>query len=115
MEEQKLKAGFWVRALVRQCAQLNVMACVARKGDEDAGAILVKFYGGRDHCRVYSQVRDGLGRLAWLSATGAAPVAEDVAEQAIAKTLKWDSDVWVLEVEDGGDKTLHLLSNILAG
>ena len=115
MDEQKLKSGFWVRALVRQCAQVQVTATIARKGDEDAGAILIKFYGGRDHCRVYSQVRDGQGRLAWMSATGSDPVPEDVAEQAIAKTLKWDSDAWVLEIEDGGDHTLHLLSNILPG
>ena len=115
MSDLKLKAGFWVRATVRQCAAQGLMAVIARMGDEDSGAIMVKVYGGPANCRVFSQVRDVHAQLAWMCATGAVPVSESEADQLIAKAVKIDSDVWVLEIEDQSQGAVSILGNVLGG
>ena len=38
----RLKAGLWVRALIRRVETAGAAAFVARKGDETAGMVLVK-------------------------------------------------------------------------
>ncbi len=88
------------------------MAVVARKGDEDSGAILVKVNRGPLGFQVYSQVRDSQSRLAWLCTTGAQPVAEPAADQVIAKAVDVDWDIWVVEIEDRSGAT-SILENIL--
>ena len=99
--------------MVRQCAAIGIVAMVARKGDEESGAVLIKIFGGPQNCRVYAQVRDSQARLGWMCSTGPDPVADGAAEQAIAKAVAWDGDVWVLEIEDGGTQALGLLDNLL--
>ena len=42
MSEPRLKARLWVQAAIRRCIVENVSAVVAAKGDENAGAVLVK-------------------------------------------------------------------------
>ena len=38
----RLKAGIWVRAHIRRCEVAGVSAFVVAKGDETAGAVLIK-------------------------------------------------------------------------
>ncbi len=100
MSEPKLKARLWVQAAIRRCDVLGIPAVVVRKGDTDAGVVLVKLNRGGAGCEVFSQVRDAAGRLAWLRATGPLPVTEDRADAYIARQREVDWDLWVLEVED---------------
>ncbi|MDA8230488.1 MAG: DUF1491 family protein [Magnetospirillum sp.] len=100
MGEPKLKAKLWVHAALRRCAVEGIPAVVVKKGDEDAGTILVKVNRGAQGCEVFTQVRDGAGRLAWLRATGPDPVPEERADAHIARAREIDWDLWVLEVED---------------
>lgn len=73
---------------------------VRRKGDADAGVILLKLSYLEGMAQVLSQTRDAEGNPAWLRATGAEPVADEKAEAYIERSLKIDSDLWVLEIED---------------
>ncbi len=114
MSEPRLKARLWVHAAIRQCSVLGIPAVVVRKGDDDAGAVLVKLNRGAAGCEVFSQVRDGLGQPAWLRATGPEPVAEDRADAYIARQRDNDYDLWVLEVEDR-DGRAPFLDRILNG
>ena len=40
--EPRLKAEFWVRALLRRCGAADVPAMIVRRGEAEAGAVLVK-------------------------------------------------------------------------
>lgn len=71
-----------------------------RRGDPTSGAILVKLNRHPEGCVVYSQVRDAAGALCWTAGTGAAPVPESEADAYVARQLRYDSDLWVIEIED---------------
>ena len=76
----------------------NKPGVVVRKGDADAGGILVKLYG-RSACVVLSQFRDMEGNLVWMRATGPEPVPEEVADSYINRQIRFDPDLWVLEFD----------------
>lgn len=96
--EARLKSGLWVSAVVRQCDQAARPAVVLRKGDPDSGGIVVVLRG-REGLMTLSQVRDGEGRLGWMRATGAGPVDQEAADAYVARALKRDPDLWVVEIE----------------
>ena len=100
MTEARLKAKLWIQAAVRTCTVQGLTATIARKGDEDAGAILIKQNLGGGAFRILSQIRTMDGSPAWLQATGADPVDEPKADAYIARQVERDWDLWVLEIED---------------
>jgi hypothetical protein len=71
---------------------------VLRKGDPDAGGVLVVLRHGAG-LSVLSQVRSAEGELAWMRATGPGPVDQAAADAYIARQVKFDPDLWVLEFE----------------
>lgn len=113
MSEPKLKAKLFVHAALRRCDLEAISAVVARKGDEDAGTILVKVNRGDGTAEVYTQARDGAGRLGWLKSTGAEPVDDARAEAVVARARDVDYDLWVLEV-DSRDGRVPFIDHVLA-
>ena len=100
MPEPRLNAKLWVAATVRSCHAQGMTATIARKGDEDAGAVLIKQNLLGAGFRVLTQMRVADGTQAWLRGTGAEPVAETVADAYIARQVDRDWDLWVIEIED---------------
>jgi len=98
MGEPRIKAGVWVSAALRLGTADNKPGVVLRKGDADAGGVLVVLRG-RSGCMVLTQFRDAMGELAWMRGTGPAPVAEAAADEYVAKQIKYDPDLWVLEFD----------------
>ncbi len=96
----RLKAGVWVQARVRQCDLDGVPAVIVKRGDPDAGAILIKLNRMEAGCIVYSQFRDMDGATSWVAATGDQPVEEPAADDYIERQAGRDRDIWVLEIED---------------
>lgn len=98
MAEPRLKAGLWVSMALRMGDQAGRPGAVLRKGDPDAGGILVVLRG-RDGLVVLSQVRAAEGEASWMRATGADPVAQEAADAYVARQLGRDPDLWVVEFE----------------
>ena len=111
--EPRLKAGIWVKALIRRCDLAAIGVAVLARGDPDAGAILLKLSPREGGCTVLAQARRPDGAAVWIRATGNAPVPEAEAEAYIARQRGRDPDLWVVEIETGAVAEL-LDSPILA-
>ncbi len=98
MAEPRLKAGLWVKMALRLADREGRPGVVLRRGDADAGGVLVVLRG-RDGLTVLSQVRTADGAAAWMRGTGPAPVDQAGADAYVARQVRFDPDVWVLEFD----------------
>jgi hypothetical protein len=95
-----LNTGLWVSAQVRLCDRAFIPATVVRRGDPDAGTVLVKLNRFEAGVTVYTQASTLDDEPAWSRGTGPTPVAEADADAYIARQVARDPDLWVLEIED---------------
>jgi hypothetical protein len=98
MSQPRIKAGIWVSMALRMGNTDGRYGSVVRKGDPDAGGVLVVLRHDK-LVSVLSQMRSAEGELAWMRATGADPVDDATADAYIARQVKFDPDLWVLEFE----------------
>jgi GMP synthase (glutamine-hydrolysing) len=99
-EDARLKTRIRVQAMIRSCQTEGIPAFVTRKGDEDAGIILIKQNLLDNGFIVLAPMRQPDGRLGWFRGTGEDPVSEQQADGYIARQVDRDSDIWVIEIED---------------
>jgi hypothetical protein len=95
----RLKAGIFVRALIRRAEVAGAQAYVVKKGSEEAGAVFLKVSKLDGTCTILNQVRPGDGELAWAQPLGG-PCDEARAAAYFAKQMKFDRDLWIVEIED---------------
>lgn len=95
-----LTTGLWVSAQVRLCDRAFIPAAVVRRGDSDAGTVLLKINRFEGGVTVYTQASSLDGEPAWSRGTGPAPVTEAEADAYVARQVARDPDLWVLEIED---------------
>ena len=100
LRADRLKTGIWVSAQIHLCNAKALPLVVIRKGDPDAGAVLLKIVKPDAGATVLTQTRTAEGDLAWMKGTGADPVTDADADAYIARQLKRDPDIWVIEIED---------------
>ena len=100
MAEPRLKSEIWVKALLRRCSLGGAFAVISSHGDDTSGSILVKVVLLDGRAYVLTSVRRGDGEGIWMRATGLTPVDEADADAYIQKTLRFDPDLWVVEIED---------------
>jgi hypothetical protein len=98
MSDPRVKAGIWVSMALQMGNSGGRFGAVIRKGDPDAGGVLVVLRHGRE-VSVLSQLRSADGELAWMRATGAASVDDATADAYVARQVKFDPDLWVIEFE----------------
>lgn len=98
--EPRLKTELWVQAQVRLC-DLNLLPiAIRRRGDADAGAVLLRLVRERNRSLVLKRVTSAGGALGWMVAAGPAEVDDETAEAYIAREIRRDDDLWVIEIED---------------
>ncbi|WP_088348599.1 MULTISPECIES: DUF1491 family protein [Rhodomicrobium] len=100
----RLKAGIWVSAYIRQLGGMPVPAAVVRRGDPDAGAIFIKVNMLDGYVKVLRPAAAGLdgeasGRF-WTPALKEPRIEEAAADAYLARQADFDSDMWVIEIED---------------
>lgn len=95
----RLKAGIYVRAIIRRAEVAGAQAFVVRKGSEEAGALFLKIARLDGTSVVLSPARRGEGELVWVKPLGDA--ADDAKAAAyFEKQAKFDPDLWIVEIED---------------
>ncbi|MEY3553836.1 MAG: hypothetical protein RL735_2184 [Pseudomonadota bacterium] len=101
-----LRADIFVAALLRRCGVEGAFAVLRRRGAAEAGAIFVKVDRLDGHAAVYGPApqselaeRVGVDRL-WMRLHAAEWINPAEAEERIAREMKFDPDLWLVEVED---------------
>ncbi len=94
----RVKAGLWVKMALRMADLDGRSGAVLRKGDPDAGGMLVVLRG-REGLVVLSQMRTAEGEPGWMRATGPAPIDQAAADAYVERQLRFDPDLWVLEFD----------------
>lgn len=96
----KLVTSLWVSALIRRAEVGGAFATVARRGDETAGAVLVKVYDPLERtARLYAEALAGPdGERRWMQPRPAA--SESDLDAYARRQSDIDPDLWVVEIED---------------
>jgi hypothetical protein len=114
----RLKSGIWVAAYLRRCGVEGVFAAVRRRGAEEAGAVFIKInrldgtatlYGPAPQA-VFDEAQPS-ERIFTALLGGTAPVAEADVEGRVARELKFDPDLWLVEIEDRTGR--HFLDRVV--
>jgi len=95
----RLKAGIFVRALIRRVQVEGASAFVVRSGAEEAGAIILKIAKLDGTVLVLNQARNAKGELVWSRPIGDF-VSDARANEWCDKQVKFDPDLWIVEIED---------------
>ncbi len=98
----RLRSDFWVSAYLRRCGVEGVEAVLRKRGAAEAGAIFVKVDHLDGTASLYGPapqlfVEDSDERLFAPILQGVMPL--DV-EERMTKEQRFDSDLWLVEVDD---------------
>ena len=99
----RLRSDFWVAAHLRRCAIECIDAVLRRRGAAEAGAIFVKVDRLDGSASLYGPAPQALVGDATETRLFA-PVLLDVAgadvEERMRREMRFDSDLWLVEIED---------------
>ncbi len=101
----RLASGIWVGAYLARLQAEGIPVYVVARGDETAGAVVVKLSTLDGKAKAFHRVVDLMsGARRWdVLAEG----AEREVDDAIRKQRGFDPDLWVIEVEDARGR--HML------
>jgi hypothetical protein len=113
----RLKSGIWIAAYLRRCQVEGAAAVLRRRGAEDAGAIFVKVSRLDGSCDLYGPAPQSTfdearpSERAFSPALGGEPKPEADIEAYLARQIRYDPDLWIVEVEDRAGR--HFLDHIV--
>jgi hypothetical protein len=94
----RLASGVWVSAYLTRLRLADIPAFVVARGDETAGAVLIKLNTLDGNAKAFQRSFDMMtGERTWMVLADG--IERDV-DMSIAKQRSFDSDLWVIEVED---------------
>jgi len=103
----RLKSGIWVAAYLRRCNIEGAFAAVRRRGAEEAGAVFIKInlldgtgilYGPAPQT-AFDEAQPA-DRMFSAMLGGGKPTTEGDIEARLQREIRFDPDVWIIEVED---------------
>jgi len=111
----RLRSEIWVKAYLRVCQQKLITAMVVRRGDNDAGAIYIKVNRLDGNASLYGPAPSGFtsseNTQLWMAHLDGPHVNEEDVDQFLLQQMKFDSDLWIIELEDKEGR--HLLEDWL--
>ena len=101
----RLKSSIWIAAYLRRCQTEGVFGAVRRRGAEEAGAVFVKLALLDGNAMLYGPAPqtaydDSRPIERVFSPVSPQPVPEQAVEERLAKEIRFDPDVWIVEIED---------------
>jgi hypothetical protein len=112
----RLKSEIWVKAYIRRCRIEGADALLVRRGDADAGAIYIKVSRLDGTALLYGPAPAGLEvareERHWQPCLEGGATAEAEADAYLARQVSFDSDIWIVTVEDRAGR--HFLDDWLA-
>jgi len=100
----RVTSEIWVKAYLRRCQAEAVPVVVVRRGDAAAGAIFISVDKLDGTVFLFGPAPAGLTVTdtdrRWTRCLGAMPASQEEASVYIAQQLKFDPDLWLIEVED---------------
>jgi len=100
----RVKSEIWVRAYLRRCQAAGVPAVVARRGDEAAGAIFICVDRLDGTVTLYGPAPAGIEgsetERRWVNCMQPEPVSGAEASAYLARQSRFDSDLWIIGIED---------------
>lgn len=112
----RLKSAIWVAAYLRRCQVEGVFAVLRRRGAEEAGAVFVKINRLDGTVSLYGPAPqsafDGShpADRVFAPCFAAEPVPEVDADAYLARQLRFDPDLWIIEAEDRAGR--HFLGQL---
>jgi hypothetical protein len=95
----RLISAIQVKAIIRRAEVAGAHAFLVRRGQEEAGALLLKLSRLDGSFMVLNQARRGDGELVWTRPLGES-ADESTVNAYLEKQLRFDPDLWILEIED---------------
>ena len=100
-----LRADIFVQAYLRRCTVEGAYAVLRRRGAAEAGAIFVKIDRLDGTCALYGPApqselaQAGVDRV-WTRLHSEAFIDPASAEERLRREIKFDPDLWIVEVDD---------------
>jgi hypothetical protein len=101
----RLKSAIWVAAYLRRCQTEGIFGAVRRRGAEEAGAVFVKLALLDGNAVLYTPAPQTaydesrpVERV--FTPSSKEPLPEQAVEERLAKEIRFDPDVWIVEIED---------------
>ena len=101
----RLKSSIWVAAYLRRCQSEGIYGAVLRRGAEEAGAVFVKVARLDGTATLYTpapqtEYADSRPVERVFVPASPEPVSEGAITERLDKEIRFDPDVWIVEIED---------------
>ena len=113
MTLMRLKSAIWVAAYVRRCHIEGAFAAVRRRGAEEAGAVFIKLNRLDGTAELFGPAPQTAfdSRPSTRAFTRVAVKPDADIEAHLLREIRFDPDVWIIEVEDRAGR--HFLDQVV--
>jgi hypothetical protein len=113
----RLKTAIWIAAYLRRCNGAGASAVLRRRGAEEAGAVFIKLDRLDGTVELFGPAPQSSFdearpiERAFVGCLPKQPVPDAEAEAYLSRQLRYDPDVWIVEVEDRAGR--HFLDQVV--